>query len=58
MDQLQRIHTLLKLNIFVWQLRLILDLAKLLLDHLLRPRRKGREIRAVSKDVSRQLLGN
>lgn len=41
MDQFQRIDTLLKLDIFLGELCLVFDLAKLLLEHLLRAGSKG-----------------
>lgn len=39
--ELQGIHSLLKLNVLVRELGLVLDLAQLLSDHLLRARSKG-----------------
>lgn len=48
-DDLQGIHTLLKLNVFLGELSLVLYLAKLLLNHLLGASSKRREIRASPK---------
>lgn len=45
MNQLQSIHVLLELDVLVRELGLVLYLAKLLLDHLLRACSKGREVR-------------
>lgn len=49
MDQFQRIDTLLKLDIFLGELCLVLYLAKLLLEHLLRAGSEGREVDTISK---------
>lgn len=49
MNDLQSIHTLLKLNVFLGELSLVLYLAKLLLNHLLGASSKRREIRASPK---------
>lgn len=45
MNQFQRINTLLEFDVLVGELSLVLNLAKLLLEHLLRARSKGREVR-------------
>ena len=47
-NQLERIHALLELNVLIGQLGLVLDLTQLLLDQLLGALRKRREARAVN----------
>jgi hypothetical protein len=47
--ELQRIDTLLELDVFIRELGLLIGLAQLLLDQLLCALGKGREIRAISQ---------
>ena len=46
-DNLQGIHPLLQLDVLIGELSAVIGLTKLLLDHLLSARSKGREARAV-----------
>lgn len=51
MYQLQRIHALLELDVFVRELGLVFSLTQLLLDQLLCARSKGGEARTVGNDT-------
>lgn len=56
MNQLQRINALLELDVLVGKLSLVLNLAKLLLEHLLRARSKGREVRTSRNKKQEQIM--
>ena len=48
-DQLQRIHALLELDVFIGELGAVFGLAQLLFNHLLRARSEGRKVRTISQ---------
>lgn len=53
MNEFQGIDTLLELEVLIWKLGLVIGLAQLLPDHLLRASSEGREIRTVQMKISK-----